>query len=512
MTIAIVPTLVKLPIRATPAEGAANGAAAMPTADISADFASILRGLPVAVGKSVPEQEATASGEAVMAESTIAAGDPALLTPFSPPSLNQPGSSQGAVGQEFELSRQTRPDPLMTATLSRIVREPRQEPLKIEDAAGDRQQQSPSGASAADDQPAKFAVAAFTAPPAERIVPNRPEAGSPTSVLNTLPSAPTPVSGAVSHDIPHHLQTELRDPAWASEFGQKLLWFASNEKQLAQLTLHPPQLGSIEITRGIDNSGPEAGSPANPLNTLPSAPTPVSGAVSHDIPHHLQTELRDPAWASEFGQKLLWFASNEKQLAQLTLHPPQLGSIEITRGIDNSGPEAGSPANPLNTLPSAPTPVNGAVSHDIPHHLQTPLRDPAWASEFGQKLLWFASNEKQLAQLTLHPPQLGSIEITLNLDKDIAKAHFVSSSADVRGAIETAAPRLREMFASAGIELGQVSVGSESLPQQQGGRQEPSHRPRPLADNAILGIASAGDLQGQSFANRRGQGLIDVFA
>jgi flagellar hook-length control protein FliK len=375
MTIAIVPTLVKSPIRATPAEGAANGAAATPTADISADFASILLGLPVAVGKSVPEQEATASGEAVMAESSVAAGDPALLAPFSPPSLNQPGGSQGAVGQEFEASRQTRPDPLMTATSSRIAREPRQEPLKIEGAAGDRQQQSPSGASAADDQPAKFAVAAFTAPPAERIVPNRPEAGSPTSVLNTLPSAPTP-----------------------------------------------------------------------------------------DIPHHLQTALRDPAWASEFGQKLLWFASN------------------------------------------------GAVSHDIPHHLQTALRDPAWASEFGQKLLWFASNEKQLAQLTLHPPQLGSIEITLNLDKDSAKAHFVSPSADVRGAIETAAPRLREMFASAGIELGQVSVGSESLQQQPGGRQEPSHRPRPLADNAILGIASAGDLPGQSFANRRGQGLIDVFA
>jgi flagellar hook-length control protein FliK len=340
MTIAIVPTLVKLPIRATPAEGAANGAAATPTADISADFASILLGLPVAVGKSVPEQEATASGEAVMAESTIAAGDPALLTPFSPPSLNQPGSSQGAVGQEFEASRQTRPDPLMTATSSRIVREPRQEPLKIEGAAGDRQQQSPSGASAADDQPAKFAVAAFTAPPAERIVPNRPEAGSPTSVLNTLPSAPTPVSGAVSHDIPHHLQTALRDPAWASEFGQKLLWFASNEKQLAQLTLHPPQLGSIEITRGIDNSGPEAGSPANPLNTLPSAPTPANGAVSHDIPHHLQTALRDPAWASEFGQKLLWFASNEKQLAQLTLHPPQLGSIEITLNLDKDSAKA----------------------------------------------------------------------------------------------------------------------------------------------------------------------------
>lgn len=344
MTIAIVPTLVKSPIRATPAEGATSSAA---TTDISADFASILLGLPIAVSKPVLDQEAMASREAIIAaESSVAAGDPPLLAMLSPPSLNPPGSSQGVMDPAFEASRQARPDPLVTTAASRIAREPLQEPMKIEGTAGDREQQSPGGASAADDQPAKFAVADFAAPPSERIAANRPEAGSLTSALNTLPGAPSPV-----------------------------------------------------------------------------------------------------------------------------------------------------------------------VSHEMPRDLQTPLRDPAWASEFGQKLLWFANNEKQLAQLTLHPPQLGSIEITLNLDKDSAKAHFVSPSADVRGAIETAAPRLREMFASAGIELGQVSVGSESLQQQPGGRQEPSHPPRPLAaDKAILGIASAGDLPGQSVTDRRGHGLIDVFA
>jgi flagellar hook-length control protein FliK len=131
----------------------------------------------------------------------------------------------------------------------------------------------------------------------------------------------------------------------------------------------------------------------------------------------------------------------------------------------------------------------------------------------GQKLLWFASHdEKQLAQLTLHPPQLGSIEITLNLDKDGASAHFVSPNADVRGAIETAVPRLREMFAGAGIELGQVSVGSESFRQQPDGQQESSHRPRPLADNAILGSDSANRLSGETFITQRGRGLVDIFA
>jgi flagellar hook-length control protein FliK len=344
MTIAIVPTLAKSPMLATPLEGMASSAAAAPATNIRADFASILLGLPIAVNKPTPDQEETASREAV-----IAAGDPPLLATLSPLSQNQSSNLQAAVDQEFEISRQTPTDPLLTATSARIAREPLPEPLTIAAKTGDHQQQSATTALATDDQPAKFAVADFAAQTAERVVASRPEAASPASALNTLPSPQTHVVPAAARD-------------------------------------------------------------------------------------------------------------------------------------------------------------------EMPRNLQTALRDPAWASEFGQKLLWFASNEKQLAQLTLHPPQLGSIEITLNLDKDGAKAHFVSPSADVRGAIETAAPRLREMFASAGIELGQVSVGSEFLQQQPGGRHEPSHRPFPLADNAILGIASAGDLPGQSFANRRGQGMIDVFA
>ena len=344
MTIAIVPALVKSPIRATPAEGMASSVVANADADTSADFASILLGLPIAVSRPAPDQEETASREAV-----IAAGDLPLLATLNPLSQNEFSNLRAAVDQGFEVSRQTQTGPLLTETAGRIARDPLPEPLEIAATTGGDQQQSATTALATDDQPAKFAVAEFAAPPAERIVANRPEAASPASALNTLPSPPSHV-------------------------------------------------------------------------------------------------------------------------------------------------------------------VNVPRSDEIPRDLQTPLRDGAWVSELGQKLLWFASHEKQLAQLTLHPPQLGSIEITLNLDQDGAKAHFVSASADVRGAIETAAPRLREMFASAGIELGQVSVGSESLRQQPEGRQEPSHQPRPLADNAILGSDSAGGLPAQSIFTRHGHGLIDIFA
>ncbi len=172
------------------------------------------------------------------------------------------------------------------------------------------------------------------------------------------------------------------------------------------------------------------------------------------------------------------------------------------------------PASTLATLaPASQTPnASAGIVPETSLGLQTALRDPSWATDFGQKLLWFAASDKQLAQLTLNPPQLGAIEITLKIDKDSANAHFVSANADVRGAIEAALPRLREMFANAGIDLGQVSVGSESFRQSADSQGQASGPPRAMADAAILAADSVSGLLGQSIVTQRGSTLVDIFA
>lgn len=145
--------------------------------------------------------------------------------------------------------------------------------------------------------------------------------------------------------------------------------------------------------------------------------------------------------------------------------------------------------------------------------LDTPVRDQSWATDFNQKIVWMASNDKQVAQLTLNPPQMGPIEISLNLNKDGASAMFVSQNAEVREAIETALPRLREMLASAGIELGQANVSAESFRQQAGGEDARQSTPRWAGDNAILDDGSELLLSGQAIIpQQRGNGLVNTFA
>jgi flagellar hook-length control protein FliK len=144
--------------------------------------------------------------------------------------------------------------------------------------------------------------------------------------------------------------------------------------------------------------------------------------------------------------------------------------------------------------------------------VNTPVRNADWAGDFGQKIVWLATAETQSAQLTLNPPQMGPIEISLSVDRGQASVSFASANAEVRDAIETALPRLREMLASAGIELGQTNVGAESFRQQQQAAWSSSAASRSIDDSAILAADSAAPLPSRAFATQRGNGLVDLFA
>ncbi len=155
---------------------------------------------------------------------------------------------------------------------------------------------------------------------------------------------------------------------------------------------------------------------------------------------------------------------------------------------------------------TAPTATASPRADSIP----TPLRDAAWAQDFSERVVWLARNDQQTAQISINPPQLGPVQIALNLNGDQATASFVSPHAEVRQAIEDALPRLREMLAGAGIDLGQANVGSQ-LAQQGADRQAPD-TPRFADDKAILPGDSGPAATAAVSPLKSGRGLVDLFA
>ncbi len=71
------------------------------------------------------------------------------------------------------------------------------------------------------------------------------------------------------------------------------------------------------------------------------------------------------------------------------------------------------------------------------------------------------SQQQQVAELTLNPPDLGPLQVVLSISNDEASATFVSQHADVRQALEAALPRLKEMMAESGITLNSATVSQE---------------------------------------------------
>lgn len=82
-----------------------------------------------------------------------------------------------------------------------------------------------------------------------------------------------------------------------------------------------------------------------------------------------------------------------------------------------------------------------------------------WDSAIGDRLMWMVQGEQQFAKLKLNPPNLGPLEVRLNVSHDQASVTFLAPHAAVREALEAAMPRLREMFDQQSMQLVRADVG-----------------------------------------------------
>lgn len=111
-----------------------------------------------------------------------------------------------------------------------------------------------------------------------------------------------------------------------------------------------------------------------------------------------------------------------------------------------------------------------AAGSVAPDRLSARVGTPAWDNQVGQKVIWMVGGEEQSATLELNPPDLGPVQVVLNVSNDMASVTFSAQQMEVRQALENSLPRLREMMSESGIALGNASVnaGSEGRQDQEG--------------------------------------------
>ncbi len=81
-----------------------------------------------------------------------------------------------------------------------------------------------------------------------------------------------------------------------------------------------------------------------------------------------------------------------------------------------------------------------------------------WNQAISQKVMYMVGASEQTARLSLNPPELGPIQVVIEVNDEKADTTFISDNEEVRQALEDGMDHLREKMDEAGIALGEANV------------------------------------------------------
>ncbi len=228
------------------------------------------------------------------------------------------------------------------------------------------------------------------------------------------------------------------------------------------------------LFKGAFDNSPHAGKIREHLQTVPggkltSVPLPdavPSGLLKSAAPGALVTdgEALAEAPVAIADTKFDLGAKVSGELG-LTATAGNAGNTTVTNLLASLTSAAAPPAAAGAFTPFA-LQLGDAVPGNIPTlALHTPAGTPGWTGELGNQIRWLLERNGQVAELRLNPAELGSVDVRLSKDGDNTNVMFYTTNSHARELLEAALPRLRDMFAAQGVNLGEANVSEQSLAQ-----------------------------------------------
>lgn len=301
----------------------------------------------------------------------------------------------------------------------------------------------------------------------------------------------------------------------------------------AAMPTEPPTVAvPLIVTSGGEGMAASSGTPSLQTGTADNSNAWATASIT-ELGGRMTAAATDPSAAATVSSVAATIPTTAKEISVASNNAAQASGIEMqspsftlpepklpakVAAVEESAAELTHQTGTSIAGNTAPMPALHASAPSAPAEnpslrLATPVRDAAWPADFSQKVVWIARQDLQSAQITLNPPQLGPIEVSLDIKNEQATAIFVSANPEVREAIESSLPRLREMLAGVGVELGQANVSHESF--RQAGEQGNSGRHASDAGNrqpAGGGTQQTGIMATGAAQLRTGRGLVDTFA
>lgn len=263
---------------------------------------------------------------------------------------------------------------------------------------------------------------------------------------------------------------------------------ASGSKKLAQLNQADPSLNQADADPTLDQGN---------LNSI--------GEKADATKQAWLDGVMGKAGQANAGKQTGGFAENlaDKALqANTQLNAQSKVTEQLTTPASMSSVNAyQTTANALNAAGSA----NGAGNY-----IAASPGKSGWDQAISQKVVWMVGSGEQSATLNLNPPDLGPLQVVINVNNDKADTTFISQNVEVRKALEEGMSTLRDMMGQAGVELGQANVSTNSQAQQ---NFEQASKQSGRSTNDTNSSSQAPEQLRNSVAVARvANGLVDTFA
>ena len=98
--------------------------------------------------------------------------------------------------------------------------------------------------------------------------------------------------------------------------------------------------------------------------------------------------------------------------------------------------------------------------------LATFVANPGWADGLADRVNWMVQQDLGQAHLRLNPPQLGPVEVRVQVSGDQATVAFTAHNQQARDALENASQRLRDLLGSQGFVNVQVDINQQAFHQR----------------------------------------------
>ncbi|WP_429092746.1 flagellar hook-length control protein FliK [Aeromonas rivipollensis] len=219
-----------------------------------------------------------------------------------------------------------------------------------------------------------------------------------------------------------------------------------------------------------------AASAATP-QPAPSSPDPVLTEPQQTLARHESQGPQASLTALSAGIQQMEAEPAVAVGAAVELKPAaqksRLDELGKSLGIEAKGTEPSEGSQPLQHAQTSDGKPAAEVSarrepQSLPH---LKLATPEAPAQLHQKVNLMLADKLQQAEIQLDPLGLGKMKIQIQMDASSqANVHFVVQHGQTREMLEQAMPRLRDMLAGQGIQLGQTVVQQQA--QQQGQQQQ----------------------------------------